>query len=79
MKIELEATPELYEVPINDTFVRVRIWKGKTDSGIAIEAYILSIVPKDKSIKAIAKFVEQLPSFMRPTREINKIGSKDTD
>jgi hypothetical protein len=45
MKITIEPTRELYNARINDTVVPVRMWRGRTDDGIEIEAYLLAIAP----------------------------------
>jgi len=46
-KITIEPTDENFDVPVNGTKVPTRIWFGFTDSGIRIEAYVVSIVPYD--------------------------------
>jgi hypothetical protein len=45
MKITIEPTRELYNARINDTVVPVRMWRGQTNDGIEIEAYLLAIAP----------------------------------
>jgi len=49
MRITLEPTPEMFDAPINGVKVPTRVWKGRTDSGLEIEAYILSIVPENET------------------------------
>jgi len=46
--ITISPTEHNFDVPINGTKVPTRIWYGVTDSGIQIEAYIVSIVPYDE-------------------------------
>ena len=45
MNITIEPTRELYNARINDTVVPVRMWRGRTNDGIEIEAYLLAIAP----------------------------------
>jgi hypothetical protein len=45
MKITIEPTRELYNARINDATVPVRMWRGRTEDGIEIEAYLLAIAP----------------------------------
>jgi len=63
MKITIEPTDELYESPI-DGKPMCRIWKGTTDKGTAIKAYVFSIVPADRG-----KTLEfEIPQFMKRSR-----------
>jgi hypothetical protein len=71
MKIEIEPTPELYEAPINDVLVPVRIWRGRTSGGVAIEAYILSVTPNDPADSD--RLRSELPPFMGRSRDTYKI------
>ncbi len=75
MKINIEPTPELYNAPINGVSVPVRIWRGFTDNGIAIEAYVLSITPDDEGEHE--KLKAALPFFMVPSRTLYRIGDSD--
>ncbi len=68
MKITIEPTAEVFEAPINGVKVPVRVWSGRTESGLEIEAYVLSIVPKDELDHLRMK--AELPEFMRPSREV---------
>lgn len=62
MNVLLEPTPEIDWFIINGGRVPLRIWRGATDGGIAIEAYVLSIVPVDHADDARLK--EAIPEFM---------------
>lgn len=75
MKATIEPTPELYDAPINGVKVPVRIWKGTTEGGVAIEAYVLSITP-DNDADAPRLKVE-LPAFVRPSRETFTIDTSE--
>lgn len=71
LSIQIEPTPEMYDAPINGVQVPVRVWKGYTQGGVQIEAYVLSIVPHDD--EAVRALMAELPSFMRPSRELYAI------
>ena len=71
MKITLEPTPEIYRGPINGVEVPMRIWKGFTEDGIPVEAYVLSITPDNKS--DVTKFEDLLPPYMIRSRQAFKI------
>jgi len=71
MRIEIEPTPELYDAPINGVTVPVRIWRGFTDNGAAIEAYVLSITPNSEEDQV--KLKAGLPFFMAPSRNMYQI------
>lgn len=48
MKITLERTDETFEAPLKGGIkVPTRVWRGTTDKGTEIEAYVLSLVPAD--------------------------------
>ncbi len=66
MRIDIEPTPELYDAPINGVAVPVRIWRGFTDNGAAIEAYVLMITPDSDEDQV--KLKAGLPFFMVPSR-----------
>jgi hypothetical protein len=56
MKITIEPTREIYNAPINDTIVPVRMWRGRTEDGIEIEVYILAIAPaQDADVEQIRR------------------------
>ena len=42
MKTVLEPTPEVWDAPINGVKVPVRVWRGATEGGVAIEAHKLA-------------------------------------
>jgi hypothetical protein len=63
MKITIEPTRETYNAQINDTTVPVRMWRGRTDDGIEIEAYILAIAP-------VSRIEAELLSKQFPTGSI---------
>lgn len=65
MKVIIEPTPELWPAPVNGVEVPCRIWKGCTDKGTKVELYVLSIVPEED-----VSLEEEVPEFMRPSREV---------
>jgi len=67
MKITIEPTREQFDAPINGAIIPLRVWFGRTEGGIPIEAFILSITPNDPA-QGLALRAE-LPPFMRPSRE----------
>lgn len=71
MKATLEPTSELYEAPINGVRVPVRIWKGLTEGGVRIEAYVLSITPDNSEDSN--RLRDELPDFMVPSRQMYNI------
>lgn len=78
MKITIEATAEIFEAPINGTKVPVRVWTGQTEGGIGIEAYVLSIVPKEPLDHA--RMASELPGCMRPSSQMFTIDTRsDTE
>lgn len=66
MKMTIEPTPEMYDASVNGQRVPVRIWKGTTEGGVPVEAYVLAIVPGEDGAEQLQK---ELPVFMRPSRE----------
>jgi hypothetical protein len=74
MKAIIEPTPEMYEAPINGVLVPVRIWKGHTERGVPIEAYVLSITPDNE--RDLPTLRSELPNFMRPSRETYTIDTR---
>ena len=77
MRIDIEPTPELYEAPINGAHVPVRIWKGFTDNGAAIEAYVLSITPNTSEDGA--KLKSALPFFMVRSQQMYQVADYEKD
>lgn len=72
MKATLSPTSELFLACINGVNVPTRIWRGTTEGGIQIEAYILSVTPVSKQDHGMLK--SELPDFMKPSRETFAIG-----
>lgn len=62
MKITIEPTPEIYEAPVNGVNVPVRIWRGVTEDGVHLEAYVLAVTPNEN--EDLEKFRQGLPQFM---------------
>lgn len=61
MKITLEATSKIETIRADDKGVPARIWKGKTDSGIEIIAYISIIqVHKDADNSQFEKELREI-------------------
>lgn len=74
MKVTCEPTPEMHVFVINGVDVPSRIWKGTTDKGTRIELIVLSIVPAgDYSLD------DEVPSFMRRSRDVFSIGKRNAD
>ena len=71
MRIDIEPTEEMWAAGINGTRVPVRIWRGQTDNGAQIEAYVLSIVPCTDA--DAAKLRECMPSWMVRSRDLYAI------
>lgn len=74
MKATVEPTPDLYDAPINGVMVPVRIWRGRTEGGVPIEAYVLTITPEHAADAATLQ--AELPGYMRPTREMYRIDTR---
>jgi hypothetical protein len=74
MNIVIEPTPEMFEAHINGAVIPVRIWAGRTQGGIPIEAYVLSITPNDSD--DVAGLRAELPSYMKPSRETFSIDTR---
>jgi hypothetical protein len=74
MEVKLRPTREMFNVPANGANVPTRIWMGETQAGVGIEAYILSIVPVRG--EDVSRLQEELPGFMRPTREVMRIDTE---
>jgi len=68
MKTTLEPTSELVTIPVNGTQVPVRVWTGMTEGGVPLDAYILSIVPRDPEVN-VELLAAEIPTYMRPSRE----------
>lgn len=71
MRIDIEPTPEMFDAPINGVIVPVRIWRGFADSGVPIEAYVLSITADESA--DVEKLRSTLPFFMTPSRQMYQI------
>lgn len=67
MFITIEPTEEMFDFPVKDgTTIPCRVWVGRTEGGIKIDAYVLSIVVPEN---ATADLKKELPKFMVPSRE----------
>ena len=65
----IEPTDERYEAPIDGKLIPVRIWRGKTEGGIPLEAYVLSVTPQfDEDAERLGTELG-----LRPTRETYKV------
>ena len=73
MKVTCEPTEEVTVLNVNGTNVPFRIWSGKTDTGTAVELYVLSIMP-DGDLAA-ATLRKELPSYMVPSRTVMTVKS----
>lgn len=67
MKINVEPTPEQYTPTINGQKIPTRVWKGVTDQGTEIEAYVLSIVPMHDG--DAERMHAEMPPFMKRSRD----------
>ena len=72
MKIVIEPTSELHNAVINDAIVPVRTWRGRTASGVEIEAYLLAVAPVAEA--DTAQLREEFPPFLLQSLAIKKIG-----
>ena len=72
MKIVIEPTCELHNALINDAIVPVRTWRGRTASGVEIEAYLLAVAPVAEA--DTAQLREEFPPFLLQSLAIKKIG-----
>jgi hypothetical protein len=79
MKATLSPTPEMYVPVINGSPVPTRVWRGTTEGGVPIEAYVLAIVPDPADDETHARLRAELPEFMRPARETFHIEVGDDD
>lgn len=77
MRVDLEPTEEIYQAPINGVFVPVRIWRGFTDNGAGIEAYILSITPNTDEDRV--KLKAALPFFMVRSQHMYQVADYAKD
>ena len=57
---------------INDAVVPVRTWRGRTDGGVEIEAYLLAVAPVAEA--DTAQLREEFPPFLLQSLAIKKIG-----
>lgn len=71
MKVQLEPTPEMFMIHANGQTMETRIWRGYTENNVAIEAYVVAIVPVCGELTAA--LASELPEFMRPARESLKV------
>jgi hypothetical protein len=66
MKIIIEPTQEIEEIQVPRFSlagdVEARLWQGKTDSGIEVEAFVLVFVPKHK--EDYERLKAEMPDFM---------------
>lgn len=71
MKITIEPTVELFDVPLVDgRTVPTRVWNGVTDKGIPVTAYVFSITCREKDLEA---FQQEVPGFMVRSRDLHEI------
>ena len=68
----IEPTCELHNALINDAVVPVRTWRGRTASGVEIEAYLLAVAPVAEA--DTAQLREEFPHFLLQSLAIKKIG-----
>jgi hypothetical protein len=74
MKATVWPTEEMYDFPARVgadgkvQHVPCRIWQGKTDGGIDVEFYVLSVGPERDEDHALLKL--ELPKYMTRTRDI---------
>jgi len=73
MTVTLEPTPEMWLAPINGTRVPLRVWRGTTSGGLAIEAHVLAITPANKDASATEALRAELPPFMVRARDLYAI------
>ena len=68
MKITIENTEKI--VQLNN--VPVRVWEGKTDSGIKIHCFVTRIAVSDKE-QNLEQFEKELNQQKAPSEEIKSI------
>ena len=73
--ITVKPTQEIWNATINGTVIPLRVWEGVTSGGLAIDAYVLSIVPDDDT----GQLSKELPSFMVKSREMFTIEVEDDE
>ena len=56
MKIEIKSTRKTITFKSGDVVVRARVWKGKTDTGIPVEAHLIRAKTTTRSRKLRAAF-----------------------
>ena len=67
MQVKVEPTPEMFSVPVHGVMVPVRIWRGVTESGVAMDLYVFSVVP-DEDCRD--QFELEKPGYMKRTRDV---------
>jgi hypothetical protein len=72
MKVVTEPTPEVVLLEINGADVPVRIWTGKTAGGIAVDLYVLSVVPTRAEDSDALR--DELPAYFRHSRDSMIVG-----
>src|SRR4051812_13096253 len=77
MQILIEPTPELDDMRINGTTVPVRIWRGVTQAGAAVEVLVLSVIPNSETDSTV--FKTELPDFMVPSRQVYEIDGRQKE
>lgn len=66
MKLTIEATDTIDTV---DGKVRARIWRGQTESGVPVKAWICVVQPQTHDAEALAQFKREL-SEVKASREL---------
>lgn len=68
MKITVEVTPEIYTIVLNGVEVPHRIWRGKTEGGVEIKLYAVSIVPANP--EDASRLEKEVEPFMRRSKDM---------
>lgn len=66
MKLTLEPTDKFEGV--NGT--RCRIWRGKTEAGVDVVAYVAAVSPQTHDEALLAVFERELKALPQPKREL---------
>ena len=69
MKVTLESTDRVVEIEFGGKAIPGRLWEGKTDAGVAVQAFIIRISPQTHDPAALAVFERELALTRTPTFE----------
>lgn len=70
MKITLESTTKIIELRTASGTVPARVWEGKTESGIPVEAWVTRIAVRSDQGHDLAQFELELAEQKAPSAEV---------